>query len=88
MEKGKKENSEKTRMEKGSCTKMKWPLSCCVGVGVWVSAYTGLYGCVRVCASGSAAGVGCWVPVYPIDVVKTQIQNTQVCVCVCVCVCV
>ena len=26
---------------------------------------------------GALAGCGCWVPVYPIDVVKTQIQNTQ-----------
>merc|ERR1719183_889006 len=27
--------------------------------------------------SGAVAGCGCWVPVYPIDVVKTHIQNTQ-----------
>jgi solute carrier family 25 carnitine/acylcarnitine transporter 20/29 len=23
------------------------------------------------------AGVSCWIPIYPIDVVKTVIQNTQ-----------
>ena len=27
--------------------------------------------------SGGAAGVGAWIPIYPFDVIKTNIQNTQ-----------
>ena len=27
--------------------------------------------------AGAAAGIACWIPVYPIDVVKTRIQNTK-----------
>lgn len=27
--------------------------------------------------SGAAAGVGAWIPIYPADVVKTEMQNTQ-----------
>ena len=27
--------------------------------------------------SGAAAGVGAWIPIYPADVVKTAMQNTQ-----------
>ena len=27
--------------------------------------------------AGAAAGMACWIPVYPIDVVKTRMQNTK-----------
>ena len=27
--------------------------------------------------NGALAGMACWIPVYPIDVVKTMVQNTE-----------
>ena len=35
-------------------------------IGIWASM-----------VAGAAAGMACWVPVYPIDVVKTRMQNTK-----------
>jgi solute carrier family 25 carnitine/acylcarnitine transporter 20/29 len=35
-------------------------------IGMWASV-----------VAGAAAGMACWIPVYPIDVVKTRMQNTK-----------
>lgn len=35
-------------------------------IGIWASM-----------VAGATAGMACWVPVYPIDVVKTRMQNTM-----------
>lgn len=35
-----------------------------------------IFGSAAPLISGAAAGCACWVPVYPIDVVKTLVQNT------------
>lgn len=37
---------------------------------------TTIFGSYTPLIAGAAAGCACWVPVYPIDVVKTLIQNT------------
>ena len=35
-------------------------------IGIWASV-----------VAGAAAGMACWIPIYPIDVVKTRMQNTK-----------
>jgi hypothetical protein len=35
-------------------------------IGMWASM-----------VAGAAAGMACWIPIYPIDVIKTRMQNTK-----------
>jgi hypothetical protein len=35
-------------------------------IGIWASV-----------VAGAAAGMACWIPIYPIDVIKTRMQNTK-----------